>query len=248
MVSTVAPASSGDHDLFERNRTFYESLWSGAKLVEPQRFNTWPTVQALAAASPERLEVGPGLRPRLPIANTTFADISTFALAAFEARGGRAVASQITALPFADNAFDLVCALDIVEHVEDDDAALRELARVARPGAAILLSTPLHPSRWTPFDDFVGHKRRYEPRELLHKLQQHGLSVQRSAAFGMQPASSRLLDFGMWWLLHHRDVAMRYYNGLFMPLALRLQKPLIFGAGLIETRDVDEVLLVCGKA
>ena len=70
---------------------------------------------------------------------------------------------MIGSLPCANASFDLVCALDILEHVADDDSAMAELARVAAPGASLLISVPLHPEAWTAFDDFVGHCRRYEP-------------------------------------------------------------------------------------
>jgi hypothetical protein len=65
--------------------------------------------------------------------------------------------------------------------------------------------------------------------------------------FGMQPRSSRLLDLGMWWLTHRREHALWWYNRVLMPLGLRLQKPLNFGAGLIETADIDEILMICRK-
>ena len=57
----------------------------------------------------------------------------------------------------------------------------------------LLISAPLHPELWTSFDDFVGHKRRYEPPHLLAKLAQHHLSVLRSAvvsAMRLGPVSS----------------------------------------------------------
>ena len=237
----------GDRELFDRNRRFYDSLWSGARLVEPQRFNTWPLVRSLLPGSASRLEVGPGLRPRLPIEGTQFVDISAPALAMLRERGAHVVLGQATSLPFADGAFDLVCALDIVEHVDDDDGALSELSRVAKSGATLLISAPLHPSLWTSFDDFVGHKRRYEPPRLLAKLAQHHLVLERSAVFGMKPRSSRLVDIGMWWLSHHRELAMWTYNRAFMPLGLRLQKELHFAPGMIATDEVDEILLVCRR-
>ncbi len=159
-----------DQELLEANRRFYDLLWSGARLVEPERFNTWPLVRSLLSDDGRRLEVAPGLRPRLPIEGTQFVDISAPALVKLHERGALVALSQISALPFADGAFDLVCALDIIEHVDDDTAALRELSRVTRRGGTLVISAPLHPSRWTAFDDFVGHKRRYEPPELIDKL------------------------------------------------------------------------------
>ena len=235
------------HELLDQNRRFYDRLWSGARLVEPQRFNTWPLVQSLLPGSGRRLEVAPGLRPRLPLEGTQFVDISAPALAQLRQRGAQVVLGELTALPFADAAFDLVCALDVIEHVEDDDGALTELTRVANAGAALLISMPLHPSRWTSFDDFVGHKRRYEPARLLAKLAQHRLVVERSAVFGMQPPSSRLVDFGMWWLVHHRERAMWWYNRALMPLGLRFQKELQLAPGMIAMDAVDEILLVCRR-
>src|SRR5208283_1804769 len=97
-------------ELFGANRRFYDSLWSGARLVEPQHFNTWPLVQSLLSAHGRRLEVAPGLRPRLPIKGTHFVDISAPALAKLRDRGAQAVLSEINLLPFADGAFELVCA------------------------------------------------------------------------------------------------------------------------------------------
>ena len=236
-----------ERELLNKNRRFYDLLWSGASLVEPQRFNTWALVQSLLPESGRQLEVAPGLRPRLPIEGTQFVDISAPALAKLRERGAQVALSQVTSLPFADSAFDLVCALDIIEHVEDDDGALSELCRVASDGAALVISMPLHPSRWTSFDDFVGHKRRYEPAHLIAKLKQHRLVVERSAVYGMQPASSRLVEIGMWWLLHHRQRAMWWYNRAFMPLGLRLQKDLLLVPGMIPTAEVDEILLVCRR-
>jgi SAM-dependent methyltransferase len=234
-------------ELLDTNRHYYDSLWSGARLVEPDRFNTWPLVQSLLPAGASRLEVAPGLRPRLPLEDTQFVDISHPAVDTLRARGASVTLGLVTALPFADAAFDLVCALDIVEHVEDDAAALDELSRVAKPGAVILISVPLHPRLWTAFDDFVGHRRRYEPERLAATLADHRLGIERSAVYGMQPRSSRLLDLGMWYLTHQRQRALWWYNRVFMPLGLRFQKELSFGAGLIDTAKIDEVLLVCRK-
>jgi SAM-dependent methyltransferase len=241
------PRARSAQDLRDENRRFYDLLWSGARLVEPQQFNTWPLVRSLLPASARRLEVAPGLRPRLPLEDTQFVDISAPALAKLRERSAHVVLGEVTSLPFADEAFDLVCALDIVEHVDDDDAAWSELSRVAKPGGTLLISTPLHPSRWTSFDDFVGHKRRYEPQRLLAKLTQHNLAVASSAVFGMQPRSSVLVNIGMWWLTHHRERAMWWYNRALMPLGLRFQQELHLTPGMIATDEVDEVLLVCLK-
>lgn len=246
MKTAFSPAVD-DLDLLEVNRQFYDPLWTDARLVRPERFNTWPLVCSLLPSAQRRLEVAPGLRPRLPMAGTHFVDLSVPAVAKLRAHGADALQGLVSALPFEDGAFDLVCAFDIVEHVDDDEAALSELSRVAAPNAVFLLAVPLHPSRWTPFDDFVGHRRRYEPEHLIAKLERYGFVVKQSVIYGMQPKSSRLLDIGMWFLTHRRTRALWWYNNLFMPLGVRLQKRLVLTPGMIDARQVDEILLVCQK-
>ena len=246
-VSNARPEERSARELFEINRRFYDALWAGARLVEAPRFNTWPLIDSLLPLAPRRLEVAPGLRPRLPIEGTEFIDISRPALTLLRRRGAHVVCGTVTQLPYADRAFDLVCALDIIEHVADDAAAWAEVTRVAKPGAVLLLSVPLHRSRWTAFDDFVGHKRRYEPKELQRRLAEHSLVVEKSAVYGMQPRSSRLLDLGMWWLTHHRAWSMWWYNQAIMPLGVWFQSKLVFTDGMLAAERVDEVLLVCRK-
>jgi SAM-dependent methyltransferase len=244
MPSPARDSRSND-DLIRANRGFYESLWADAHLVEPQRFNTWPLVRELVAAAPRRLEVAPGLRPRLPLEDTCFIDLSHAALRQLRSRGANAAHGMIGALPCATASFDLVCALDILEHVADDEGALRELARVAAPGATVLLSVPLHQHAWTAFDEFVGHCRRYEPDRIMALLAQHGFTIEQSAVYGMQPKSSRLLELGQWFLVHRRQRAMWWYNRVFMPLGVRFQKPLQWRDGMGDTHGVDELLLRC---
>jgi SAM-dependent methyltransferase len=247
-MSLAPPGNRDDRALRAANRRFYDPLWREVSLVEPERFNTWPLVQALISPARMRLEVAPGLRPRLPLKGTTFVELSAPAVAKLRARGANAVLGLISALPFPDEAFDPVCALDIIEHVDDEESALSELARVAAPDATLLVSLPLYAARWTAFDDLVGHRRRYEPEHLTVKLGAHGFVVEKSAIYGMKPESSRLLDLGMWLLTHRREQAIWWYTRVVMPLALRFQKRLHFEPGVIVTKNVDEILLVCRKA
>ena len=63
----------------------------------------------------------------------------------------------------------------------------------------------------------------------------------------MKPKSSRLLDLGMWFLIHKRKRAMWWYSHVFMPLGLRFQKKLDLFPGMIDTELVSDVMLVCRK-
>ena len=71
MTAPTARVRTGS-ELLDANQRFYDEVWTDARLVEPERFNTWPLVSELVAGASLRLEVAPGLRPRLPIAGTHF--------------------------------------------------------------------------------------------------------------------------------------------------------------------------------
>ena len=233
--------------LVEKNSRFYDAFWARTYLTRPERFNTWPMVAALVPAAPQRLEIGPGLRPRLPVAGTHFLDLSPPVVAKLNAGGGLARAGEITALPFADASFDLVAAFDVVEHVDDDRKVFGELTRVLKPEGRLIFSVPLHPAHWTEFDDYVGHARRYEPAALQGLIADHGLVVEKSVVFGMQSNNPRLLHFAVQGLTRHPVAASRCYNWLFLPLGLLLQRPLKFADGLMDLTKVHEVLMVCRR-
>ena len=239
--------SAAEADLLARNRHFYDRLWSTARLIAPERFSTWPLVHSLLPGSTPRLEIAPGLRPRLPIGGSCFLDISLPALNALQKLGGVTICGTATALPFPGRHFGLISALDIVEHVENDRAVFAELARVARPDGVLLLSVPLHRTAWSGFDEIVGHRRRYEPACLLAILAEHGFAVEHSAAFGMRPRSSRLVRLGMWFLARWPAHAMQWYNRLLFPLALSRQAPLALADGAQNMADLGEIFLVCRR-
>jgi SAM-dependent methyltransferase len=233
--------------LVAKNSEFYDALWSKTYLTRPESLNTWPLISALLPAAPLRLEIGPGLRPRLPIAGSHFLDLSPPAVARLNACGGIARSGEITALPFGDSIFDLVTAFDVVEHVENDRCVFAELTRVLKPDGRLIFSVPLHPAHWTTFDDCVGHARRYEPAALQELIASHGLTVEKSVVFGMQSNNPRLLQYAVQGLTRHHTAAVRCYNWLFLPLGMLFQKPLKFVDGLMNLTDVHEVLLVCRR-
>lgn len=243
--STRHPTS---RDIATINRTFYEALWRKAHLERPDGFNTWPLVSPLLSSAPARLELGPGLRPRLPIAGTHFIDMCAPVIERLNARGGIATSGDVGRLPFGDREFDLVCAFDIIEHVEDDRRVFGEVSRVLKDDGILIFSVPLHADLWTEFDNWVGHARRYDPSDLLAIMAGNQLELETSAAFGMQPANPGLVKYGMWWLEHRREWAMFWYNWVGMPLARRFQKRLKLVSGFIDTTGVDEVVLVCRRA
>jgi len=246
MLSRSA-APWGARALVAKNSRFYDAFWSQTYLTRPERFNTWPLIASLLPEAPRRLEIGPGLRPRLPVAGTHFLDLSQPVVGRLNLHGGHARTGEITALPYGDASFDLVAACDVIEHVTDDRRVFAELMRVLDPAGILIFSVPLHPAFWTPFDEHVGHARRYEPAGLQQLLDDHGLVVEKSAVFGMQSNNPRLLRYAVEGLTRHPVAALRCYNWLFFPLGRLFEQPLKFTSGLMDLKDVHEVLLVCRK-
>lgn len=94
------------------------------------------------------------------------ADVNPECRAAAAARGLDVRGARGEDLPFADGEFDVVVALDVLEHIDDDAVALREFLRVLADGGTLLLSVPAIPWLRGPHDDLMGHHRRYTRRSL----------------------------------------------------------------------------------
>lgn len=111
-------------------------------------------------------------------------------------RGLEVVEAPAERLPFDDGSFDLVAATDVLEHTADDRATLRELARVAAPGAVLLVTVPAYRWLWSGHDEVLQHKRRYTRRELVGRVE----------AAGWRPAEAT------------------YFNALLLPLVAAARK------------------------
>lgn len=82
----------------------------------------------------------------------------------------------VTTSSLGDETFDLVCAFEVIEHIEDDAAAAKEWASHIRPGGWMLLSVPADQHRYGPMDEYVGHFRRYSPEDMASVMASAGLS------------------------------------------------------------------------
>jgi SAM-dependent methyltransferase len=90
---------------------------------------------------------------------------------------------DLCGMPFAPNAFDLVLATDVIEHVDDDAQAIAEIARILKPGGVALITVPTFGCLWGLQDEVAKHKRRYRKSELLQLVTRSGMRIERQYYF-----------------------------------------------------------------
>lgn len=127
------------------------------------------------------LEIGCGTGHNLPMlgafGTVDAIEIDEAARTVASARLGRQVGSaplpELTGV--AEGQYDLIAVLDVVEHVEDDVAALAGMAKRLKPGGKILITVPAHQWMWSAHDVVNHHKRRYSKASLTAALAKAGL-------------------------------------------------------------------------
>jgi SAM-dependent methyltransferase len=143
-----------------------------------------------AAPGPRVLDVGAGQGTfsqrleRLGFAVTSV-DPSAAAVEVLRARvRGPVREAPIEALPFEDASFDAAVLGEVLEHVADDAAGLREIARVVRPGGTVAISVPRNPAWFGASDRWAGHVRRYTRERLVEAVAEGGLVLERLVPWG----------------------------------------------------------------
>jgi SAM-dependent methyltransferase len=121
-----------------------------------------------------------GIQRRCPALVLAGCDVrlATLSAACRRLRGIRFFAADVFAIPY-ESEFDVVLALDVLEHVDDDRAALRALRNVVKPGGGVILTVPQHPSLWSEVDNFSCHRRRYVRSDLESKITDAGFDIVR---------------------------------------------------------------------
>src|ERR1700722_648548 len=111
-------------------------------------------------------------------------ELSETSVALARERGsGEVIEGSVLEMPFAADSFELAASLDVIEHLQDDLAALRELRRVVAPGGALLITVPAYQWLWSGHDEVNHHHRRYTRRSLQHVAQQAGWEPVRATYF-----------------------------------------------------------------
>src|SRR6185369_4613124 len=81
--------------------------------------------------------------------------------------------------------FDTILCLNVLEHIEDDDAALATFARLLDPGGRLILQVPAMRALYGEIDRAIHHHRRYERHDLVAQLQGHGFVVEEASYFNL---------------------------------------------------------------
>ncbi len=96
---------------------------------------------------------------------------------------GDVIEGSVLAMPFDPASFDLAVSLDVIEHLDEDLEALRELRRVVAPGGALLVTVPAYEWLWSGHDEINHHHRRYTRRSLQRVAEQAGWRQTRTTYF-----------------------------------------------------------------
>lgn len=107
-------------------------------------------------------------------------DVSDEALEFCRAKGLKVEKGFAEKLPFANESFDIVTALDVVEHLDDDVAGLREMHRVLQPNGRALIFVPAFMWLWGVQDDISHHRIRYTRKQIVERLQKAGFKIERA--------------------------------------------------------------------
>ena len=97
--------------------------------------------------------------------------------------GGRVLHGDNTSLPPGAQ-YDLVCAFEVLEHIDDDAGALDQWLPLVKPGGHLLLSVPADPHRFGPSDVIAGHYRRYTAEQLGRRLIEAGAADLQITHYG----------------------------------------------------------------
>jgi len=172
--------------------------------------------------------------PRLRL-TAAEASIEAAVLTARRLQSASVLQADARAWPFEEE-FDVAGAFDVIEHIDDDEQALRNLYASVRPGGGVLITVPQHRWLWHSIDDFSRHKRRYRRTELRAKVRAAGFQVLQCVSFNslllpLMMASrlrSRLVTVGS---LSHEENIPRPLNAVFR-----------------RVMDVERVLIRAGVA
>ncbi|MBI5045338.1 MAG: class I SAM-dependent methyltransferase [Candidatus Levybacteria bacterium] len=158
--------------------------------------------------------------------------------------------ADVSNLPYNDNSFDLVCLMDVLEHIKDDKKVIREIFRVLKPQGQLLITVPALPFIYSKHDKAQGHVRRYKKSDLKILFKKTGFTKVHLSYFNFLLSSpiigirllsrlklfSRLADFdaGLNFDIHKINYLNNFLSNIFSSEKYLLDKiPIPFGVSLL---------------
>jgi SAM-dependent methyltransferase len=189
----------------EASRTHFIDRWTREAVVE--RIGALPPQATIADVGCSTGFLLEDLQAAHPSATLIGVDLIAAGLrkAHRSVPAARLLHADACALPLADQSVDAVVSANLLEHIPDDQRALREITRVLKPGASAVMVVPAGPGTYDYYDRFLSHERRYARGELARKCREAGL----------EPLEDRFIAsllYPAFWLVKQRN--RRRYGGL----------------------------------
>lgn len=140
-----------------------------------------------------------------------------------------------------DNTYDCIVMINVLEHIEDDLAAIRECQRIMKPGGFLLVLVPALPFLYSELDRLAGHFRRYRREELRSVLSNGGFTIRKIRYFDF-------LGIWPWWILNTLAGATKFnptlvglYDLVFVPVSRLIERWLAppIGKNLVAVAQFD---------
>ena len=171
---------------YHKMRKMEDRLWwfCGRRRIVLRQFQNALLKSTFKTSDLRIADIGCGtgrlLRDLGKFGNVTGFDLSPVALDICEQRSDqqtKVVRADATRLPVKECAFDCLTALDLLEHIPDDNRALADFFRILKPGGFAIFTVPAHPNLWGAHDVALHHCRRYQAQTWLTQLRNSGFQV-----------------------------------------------------------------------
>ncbi len=181
----------------ESSRSHFMDQWTRRSMLERAGIGADDVVLDLGCSTGYLLEDLARLHPQATLLGLDL--VGSGLLKAHESvPTARLLRADACDVPLADASVDALLSANLLEHVPDDRGALREIARVLRPGRRAAIVVPAGPGNYDYYDRFLGHERRYAHGELAGKGREAGLRVLEDAYLGS-------LIYPAFWLVKQRN-------------------------------------------
>ncbi|MBI9075431.1 MAG: class I SAM-dependent methyltransferase [Desulfatibacillum sp.] len=187
------------------------------RLARADRFNTWMADAIRPFVGDRVLEIGSGIgsltRKLLPRQSYTCTDINPFHLEVTRKLTQNRPYLEVSYLDLNDisgfmeddKSYDTVVCINVIEHLEDDQGAVCNIARLLEPNGRAVVLAPRGQGIFGTLDELVGHKRRYSKTMLIRLAREAGLEVEHIIPYNRVST--------VFWILNGQVLRKRNFGG-----------------------------------